>query len=55
MMTDDEIKALIEVEVKRQLANSPRIVPKNPEVPNFSDFLKPAIHRELTSNQPGKT
>lgn len=44
-MTTEEIKALIEAEVKRQLASVPRIV-----VPD----LKQVVHRPIISNQPGK-
>jgi hypothetical protein len=50
-MTDDEIRALIEAEVKRHFANVPRIVPKEPKVPNFSEFLKPIEHRPILSNE----
>lgn len=49
-MTADEIKALVEAEVKRQLSGQVRVVPKT-----FSEPLKPATHRAIKSNQPGKS
>lgn len=45
-MTKNEIKAFVEQEVKRQLAASPRVIPKQPEK------LKKAVHRPIESNQP---
>lgn len=48
-MKVDEIKALIEAEVARQLSSQIRVVPKS-----FSEPLKPATHRPIKSNQPEK-
>jgi len=45
-MSKADLKAFVSEEVARQLASRPRVVPK-------SEKLRPAIHRQLTSNQPG--
>lgn len=50
-MTDDEIKAAIKAEVERQLANRPRLVPREAQSPAT---IKQAVHRPITSNAPGK-
>ena len=50
-MTDDEIKALIAEEIRLHLVLEHRTVSKVPKVPNFSEFLKPAVHRPIVSNE----
>jgi hypothetical protein len=48
-MTDEEIRALVDEEIKLHLAIDHRPLQK---VPNFSEFPKPVVHRPISSNQP---